>query len=482
MTKPHLFNLAAEAAVLGAVLFENAEYERLSAILRAEHFSAPAHQLLWRRMGALIETGQTADGMTLDAFARETPEIRDVGGGKYLFDLLDSAPLGDEAKHYARMIADYAARRTLASALDEMREDVERPGTGASAIAIVETLRSRLNEAESVIGFDEASIESAADVIDDILSEMETAQKTGKRLPDGISTGSGKLDNLIGRMHAGDLIVLAGRPAMGKTALAMNIAMNAKARDDKGFPVPARAVVLSLEMDRRQLAYRASSSAARRQGMGHIAYRRAREGKLGQNEIATLRAAWKKIPTSIVWETRGRLTWDEVRAAIKAARRKLGGLDIAVIDYLQIMNIRQERGQTRTDAIGEITASLKALAKEMGIAIVLLSQLSRKVEERDDKRPMMADLRDSGSIEQDADVILMVYREEYYLDQSKPQQGAAQDKKNKWEAAMAEAIDKVDVIAAKVRNGATGFSRLHFERDTDTIVDEKEDLYVEAIV
>ncbi|OYW74617.1 MAG: hypothetical protein B7Z26_11345, partial [Asticcacaulis sp. 32-58-5] len=226
----------------------------------------------------------------------------------------------------------------------------------------------------------------------------------------------------------------------------------------------------------------ASSSAARRQGMGHVAYRRAREGKLGQNEIATLRAAWKKIPTSIVWETRGRLTWDEVRSAIKAARRKLGGLDVAVIDYLQIMNIRQERGQTRTDAIGEITASLKALAKDMGIAIVLLSQLSRKVEERDDKRPMMADLRDSGSIEQDADVILMVYREEYYLDQSKPPQGAAQDKKNKWEASMAEAIDKVDVIAAKVRNGATGFSRLHFERDTDTIVDEKEDLYVEAMV
>ena len=482
MSKPHLFNLAAEAAVLGAVLFENGEYESLSSIVRAEHFCAPANQMLWRRMAALIETGQTADGMTLDAFAAETPEIRDVGGGKYLFDLLDAAPLGAEAPHYARLIVDFAARRTLAAALDEMRQDVERPGTGASAISIVEGLRSRINEAESVIGFDEATIESASDVIDDILSEMETAQKTGKRLPDGISTGSQKIDNLIGRMHAGDLIVLAGRPAMGKTALAMNIAMNAKARDEKGFPVPARAVVLSLEMDRRQLAYRASSSAARRQGMGHVAYRRAREGKLGQSEIATLRAAWKKIPQSIVWETRGRLTWDEMRSAIKGARRKLGGLDIAVIDYLQIMKITTGRNENKTDAIGEITASLKALAKELGIAIVLLSQLSRKVEERDDKRPMMSDLRDSGSIEQDADVILMVYREEYYLDQSKPPSTAAQEKKNRWEAAMAEAINKVDVIAAKVRNGATGFSRLHFERDTDTIVDESEDLYVEELV
>lgn len=477
-----LYNLSAEVAVLGAVLFDNGEYERLSTILRAEHFSAPANQHLWRRMGALIETGQVADGMTLEAFSTETPEVRDVGGVKYLFELLNSAAMSFEVRDYAKMIADLAARRVLMSTLDAMRREVESPGTGETTLSILAGLREQVNEAEALIGFDDASIETASDVVDEILSEMEDASLTGKRLPDGVSTGSGKLDHLIGKMHAGDLIVLAGRPAMGKTALAMNIAMNAKARDEKGFPVPARVAVLSLEMDRRQLAYRASSSAARRQGMGHIAYRRAREGKLGQNEIATLRSAWTKIPKSIVWETRGRLNWDEVRSAIKAARRKLGGLDLAVIDYLQIMKITTGRNENKTDAIGEITASLKALAKDMGIAIVLLSQLSRRVEERDDKRPLMSDLRDSGSIEQDADVILMVYREEYYLDQAKPQASAAADKKTKWEAAMAETLNKVDVIAAKVRNGSTGTSRLHFERETDTIVDEKEDLFVEELV
>ena len=483
MAEPTLFNMAAEQAVIGLVLFDNATYDDLTTIIRPEMFAAESHQILWRRLGALIETGQTADGITLDAFCKETPILRDLGGAKYLFDLLDSAAIGlVEAKYYAKLIADLAARRIVRDALKAMTKECEAADGGASVSAILEGVRSYICDAEALIGYDNATLETASDVVDDILGEMEAATASGKRLPEGISTGSGKLDALIGRMHAGDLIVLAGRPAMGKTAVGMNIAMFARKTDDLGVRHPVKAAVLSLEMDRRQLAYRVSASAARRAGMGHIAYRRAREGKLGQNEIATLRSAWRTIPKSIVWETRGRLSLDEVKATIKAARKKLGGLDLVVIDYLQIMRLELGRNQNKTDAIGEITSSLKALAKELGIAIVLLSHLSRDVERRDDKRPIMADLRDSGSIEQDADMVLMVYREEYYLDQAKPAKGASQKKKDDWDAAYAECVDKVEIIAAKVRNGNTGFATLHFERATDTIVDEKTDLYEEKLV
>ena len=479
----HLTNLKAERAVIGNVLFLNTLHEHAAAIIRADMFSVEAHRKLWRRITSMIEMGETADGITLEAFAKETPEIRDLGGPAYVYDLMEDGMGGpSDVRDYSKTIADLAARRLVWSALQEMQQEVATASKGTSASSILEAVRERLIDAESLVGYENTTLESASDVVDSVLKEMEDAMATGKRLPEGISTGSGKLDALIGKMHPGDLIVLAGRPAMGKTAVGMNIAMFAKKADERGNLSPCKVAVLSLEMDRKQLAYRVSSSAARRAGMGHIAYRRAREGKLGQSELATLRAAWKKIPTSIAWETRGRLSLDEVKVTIKAARKKLGGLDLVVIDYLQIMRLDFARGQNKTDVIGDITSSLKALAKELGVAIVLLSQLSRNVETRDDKRPIMADLRDSGSIEQDADMVLMVYREEYYLEQAKPPKGAAQKKKDDWDAAIADCADKVEIIAAKVRNGNTGYATLHFERATDTIVDEKSDLYEEKLV
>ena len=281
----------------------------------------------------------------------------------------------------------------------------------------------------------------------------------------GMGCGITKLDEKLGGFHRGDLYVIGGASSMGKTALAMNICTGLAKIGD------AKVALFSQEMSRDQLAWRLAAAQARRLGIGAVEYQKMRTGQLGQNEIAILKEGMKGVPRNFVWNCARGLTFQDVRASIRKAKRKLGGIDVVCIDYLQIMNIRGSRDKTKAEAIGEVTMSLKKLAGDEGLAVILLSQLSR-LKNREDKRPQLDDLRESGAIEQDADVVLMAYREEYYLKRREPEfhKAAAW---SEWNIEYQAARGKFQAIVAKQRMGGIGPVELFFEMQTDVIVDDK---------
>lgn len=474
-------NLAAEAALLGAILFANGVAEEVWAHCHPDDFYAPAHKWIARKCKAMIDAGLTADGVTLREAAEQEQKLVEIGGPKYLIDLLDAAAFGPEVRDYARIVAELSVRRRLITSLAHAQGLALQPPDGMTARELIEMARAGVDDVEDACAYVPETVVSAEAAIGAWLDKLEEHAARGTKPPAGISTGLRELDKVTGRWQAGELIILAGRPSMGKTALAANIAQAAKVRDERGNEAPARVGFLSLEMHAEPLAMRWAASSARKAGLGKVNYSLAREGRLGRSEIAVLREGWRRMPKTTVWETRGRLSLDEVRITAKAIRRMLGGLDLLVIDYLQIMRIVLERGENRASAVGDVTSGLKALAKELGIPILCLSQLSRAVESRDDKRPQLADLRDSGSIEQDADIVLFAYRDEYYLERNEPQ-SAKKEKWAEWRAELEDAKGKLEAIAGKVRMGSVGIAVLHFEPESDTVVDDKRELKEETLV
>lgn len=474
-------NLAAEAAVLGAILFENRMAEDVWTHCHPGDFFAPAHQWIARKCKAMIDAGRIADGVTLREEAEAEAKIAEIGGGKYLVELLDAAAFGQEVRDYARIIAELAARRRLIHSLTYACEKALHPPEGMNARELIELARAEVDEVEDACAYVPETVTTAEAAIDRWLGRLEEHADKGMRPPAGLSTGLRNLDLRTGRWQPGELIILAGRPSMGKTALAANIAQGATIRDAEGKEMPARVGFLSLEMDEEPLAMRWAASSARKSGLGKISYTLAREGKLGRSEIATLREGWRRMPKTTIWETRGKLTIEEVKITARAIQRQLGGLDLLVIDYLQIMRIRESRNGNRASDIGEVTSELKALAKALRCPILCLSQLSRQVEQRDNKRPMLSDLRESGSIEQDADIVIFAYRDEYYLSRAEPQ-NASREKWAEWAADLDQVKGVMEAIIAKARMGAVGTAHVHFEPETDTVVDDKRELKEETLV
>ncbi|MEL6239019.1 MAG: DnaB-like helicase C-terminal domain-containing protein, partial [Pseudomonadota bacterium] len=280
----------------------------------------------------------------------------------------------------------------------------------------------------------------------------------------GMSTGLSKLDDMLGGLHRGDLYVIGGASSMGKTALAVNIAFGAARSEGR------RVVLFSQEMTRQQLAWRVMSNQARRSGCGKVAYQALRNGSIGQNEYAILKAGAEHLPKSVKWNTARGLSVDDVKAGVRAASKSLGGIDVIVIDYLQILEIEQRKGSNRAADIQHATMQMKKLAGDMDACIVLLSQLKR-LDHREDKRPLLSDLRESGGIEQDADTVLLAHREDYYLERSEPP-WEPKDKHTEWWVKMQNAQGKLDVYVPKQRMGPIGLVQLHFEKETDLIVDE----------
>jgi replicative DNA helicase len=327
-------------------------------------------------------------------------------------------------------------------------------------------------------------IDMADEIMDGVIGRISERLSTGKALPSGISTGLADLDEQLGKMHPGDLIILAGRPGMGKTALSLHLAHRSLRRDAEGFEHPARCAFFSLEMDADPLAHRVMSMAARAHRMGVVPYRNIRKGRIGQGEAATLKAAVAKLPKTVAWHTTGDLSLDEITAGCRQASRKLGGLDLVIIDYLQLIRFDIGRGENTASAIGRITKGLKALAKELSVPIVCLSQLSREVEHRDNKRPQLADLRDSGAIEQDADAVIFVYRDEYYLAKEEPKggPGVSNARWHEWQNDLQGAKGVVELIAAKVRQGRPGTVKVYVEFETNTVVADKRELQEERMI
>ncbi len=434
-TAPH--NLEAEQALLGAILVNNEAFYRVSDFLEARHFFEPVHQKIYELSSQLVRAGKVASPVTLKTFL---PGDVDIGGltvSQYLARLAAEATTVINAQDYGRTIYDLSVRRALIVIGEDMvNEAYDAPVDFEPAKQIEESERRLYEVAES--GRYEGGFQAFAQALTTAVDMAAKAYQRDGKLS-GIATGLHDLDNKMGGLQHSDLIIVAGRPGMGKTALATNIAYNvAKAwegevRPDGHITTVNGGIVgfFSLEMSAEQLATRII---AERTGIPSSTIRR---GGISEQDFEVIRDVSLELQNMkfFVDETGG-LSIAQLAARARRLKRQRG-LDMLVIDYIQLLSGSSKRGQeNRVQEITEITTSLKALAKELNVPIIALSQLSRQVESRDDKRPQLSDLRESGSIEQDADVVMFVYREEYYLQNKEPRPGT--EEHAKWMVEMAD--------------------------------------------
>jgi replicative DNA helicase len=422
---PH--NLEAEQSILSAILIENNTLPEVLEILSEQDFYREAHRKIFKAMIELFERNEPADLVTLMNFLKERGQLESLGGASYLAELVDAVPMAVNAAHYAKIVQEKATLRRL----------IER------AASITTRCFEDRGDVEEILDFAERSIFEISEnkikpsfyPLGEILTETYKAVEDAyenKALVTGVPTGFRGLDEKTSGFQSGDLVVIAGRPSMGKTALALNIVRNAALETEEP------SAIFSLEMSKEQLSLRMLSAEAR------VDSSRMRGGFLSEADLARInRAAGALYDLPIYIDDSPAISALEIRA--KARRMKMEkALGIIVIDYLQLMRGRGS-AERRELEISEISRSLKALAKELHIPVIALSQLNRKVEERTNKRPVLSDLRESGAIEQDADVILFIYRDEVY--------NKEEDNRNK---GMAE------LILAKQRNGPIGTVKLAF--------------------
>jgi replicative DNA helicase len=459
-TAPH--NLEAEQALLGAILVNNEAFYRVSDFLEARHFYEPVHQKIYELSSQLVRAGKVASPVTLKTFL---PGDVDIGGltvSQYLARLAAEATTVINAQDYGRTIYDLSVRRALIVIGEDMvNEAYDAPVDFEPAKQIEESERRLYEVAES--GRYEGGFQAFSQALTTAVDMAAKAYQRDGKLS-GIATGLNDLDNKMGGLQHSDLIIVAGRPGMGKTALATNIAYNvAKAwqgevRPDGHITTVNGGIVgfFSLEMSAEQLATRII---AERTGIPSSTIRR---GGISEQDFEVIRDVSLELQNMkfFVDETGGLSIAQLVARARRLKRQR--GLDMLVIDYIQLLSGSSKRGQeNRVQEITEITTSLKALAKELSVPVIALSQLSRQVESRDDKRPQLSDLRESGSIEQDADVVLFVYREEYYLQNKEPRPGT--EEHAKWMVEMQMMHGKAEVIIGKQRHGPTGTVQLQFD-------------------
>jgi len=449
---PH--NLQAEQALLGAVLFDNRAVERCDDAadlarrprLDACHFAEPLHAQMYAEVLALLAHGRVADPVTLGARLAEAPAYLDLGGPAYLFDLIDKAPPACNAPDYAHLVRESALRRDLHRTAVEFAARAETD-LELDACELLAEAEGALHAIATATAAAAQGFTDFAVVLDGAMVQAEAAHGRDGALV-GLSTGLADLDSKLGGLHPSDLLVLAGRPSQGKTALATNIAYRA-ARNG------ASVGFFSLEMSGEQLAMRILAD------VSGVPGDRIRKGLTDACEIARIREAAAHIrATPLHVDPTGAISIAELsRKARRLKRRR--GLDLLVVDYLQLCTAHTAKGSGRVQEVAAITTGLKALAKELAVPVLALSQLSRAVESREDKRPHLADLRESGSIEQDADVVMFVYREGYYLARAEPREGAPEHLD--WQARMEAAAGLAEIIVGKHRHGPIGAVRLRFD-------------------
>ena len=389
-------NIEAEQSVLGAILLDNAALSRSMEIVTEEDFYRTANQMVYRSMVALSERNQPVDQITLTDYLRGTAELEQVGGASYIAELVQLVPSAANIRYHCQIVRDKSLLRGLVrTATDVVMKGYEGTTQTEELLEFAEREIFRLAQGHLGGSFTPVSsiIQDSVEIVDRLYSRQEKIT--------GVPTGFTDLDNLLAGLQASDLIIVAGRPSMGKTSLALGMAEQAAL---KGNAVVG---IFSLEMSRAQLVLRMLSSQA------HLDSHAVRTGQLkGPDWVALTEAAGKLEQTSIFIDDSGNLSVQQMRG--KARRLKAEhGLDLLIIDYLQLMDGKGS-SESRQQEISDISRALKALAKELDIPVVALSQLSRAVENRTDKRPMLADLRESGAIEQDADVVMFIYRDEVY--------------------------------------------------------------------
>ncbi|HQT66239.1 MAG TPA: replicative DNA helicase [Acetobacteraceae bacterium] len=462
-------NLPAEQALLGALLANNKAYERVSEFLAPEHFADPVHGRIFQAIARRAEAGQIADPVTLRGEFEHNGVLDEVGGTAYLAQLLSAMVGIINAGDYGRTIHDAWIRRQMI----DIGEVVVNRAFGADPEL---DGKSQIEAAEQTL-FDLATKggnEGGAITFEKALTiAIETAAAAFARegKVSGLSTGLRDLDAKTGGLHGSDLLILAGRPGMGKTALATKIAFGAaqallnEAQRENPNAEPKQCVaIFSLEMSAEQLAMRLLSEEAR------IESDRIRRGEIGQKDFENFVEVSRRIQRlPLMIDDTPAITLSALRTRCRRLARTRG-LALIVIDYLQLMRPSAgTRPENRVLEISQITQGLKAIAKELKVPVLALSQLSRAVESREDKRPQLSDLRESGTIEQDADAVMFIYRDEYYLQQKTPKQMGFdseqkfQDALEKWQNDMEQVHNMAELILAKQRHGPTGKLDLFFE-------------------
>ncbi|HEX7967355.1 MAG TPA: replicative DNA helicase [Stellaceae bacterium] len=474
---PH--NIEAEQALLGAILVNNSAYHRVSEFLIAEHFAEGVHGRIYAAIAKLIERGQIANPVTLKNLFDQDGALAEIGGAQYLARLATSVVTIINAEDYGRTIHDLYLRRQLIDIGEGTVNDAYNFDLERDARSQIEGAEKKLFDL-ATSGRYEGGFQPFKAALTTAIEMAEAAfKRSGKTT--GVATGFKDLDERLGGLHPSDLIILAGRPGMGKTALATNIAFNvtkhykAVRRPDGEREVEdgGIAAFFSLEMSAEQLATRVLSEES------GVPSDRIRRGDVKHEDFDRFVQASQQlslIPLFI--DDTPALTISGLRTRARRLMRQQG-LNLIVVDYLQLLQGggQGRSAENRVQEISEITRGLKTLAKELNVPVLALSQLSRAVEQREDKRPQLADLRESGSIEQDADVVMFVFREEYYLQRQQPVQGADEndqkfnDRVEQWRKNSEKVYGQAEVIIAKQRHGPTGTIKLYFDGRTTKFAD-----------
>ncbi len=425
---PH--SIEAESSVLGGLLLDNTAWERVGDLLKHDDFYRYEHRLVFAAVAALVEANKPADVITVNEHLQNQGKADEIGGLSYLNSLAQYVPSAANIRRYAEIVRERAILRKLVSASDEISTTAFNP-QGKPVAKILDEAEQKIFN----IGEEGSRMKQGFQGMDTLVVQLLDRVEEMANNPNditGVPTGFYDLDRMTSGFQAGDMVVLAARPSMGKTAFAVNIAEHVALNE--GLPV----AIFSMEMGASQLAVRIVGSIGRID-QGHL-----RTGKLTDEEWPRLTEAIEKLRNISLHidETPG-LTTTELRANARRLARQCGKLGLIVVDYLQLMSGSSSSGENRATELSEISRGLKMLAKELQCPVIALSQLNRSVETRTDKRPMMSDLRESGAIEQDADVIMFIYRDDYYNKDSK-------------EPGVAE------VIIGKQRNGPTGTIKLAF--------------------
>ena len=456
---PH--NIEAEQQLLGAILTNNDLFDRVSQVVQAAHFYDPVHALIFETAAARIQQNRPATPVTLKAYLEKDRGLAELGGPAYLAQLAGQAIASFAARDYAQIVYDLAIRRELMALGRDIADK-------ASRVDVASEPKEQIVEAEAALyklageGKTESGFQSFLAAVTDAVHVANAAYQRDGGLA-GLSTGLADLDRKLGGLHQSDLLILAARPSMGKTSLATNIAFHIARAYRKGMkPDGATGAVqggvvgfFSLEMSAEQLAARVLSEAA------EVPSEKIRRGDMAEGEFRRFVEAAKELEACPLFiDDTAALPIGQLAARARRLKRT-HGLDVLFVDYLQLVRPSSAK-DSRVNEVSEITQGLKAIAKELDIPVIALSQLSRQVENREDKRPQLADLRESGSIEQDADVVMFIYRHEYYVEREKPSDDNL-EKLAEWQQRMERAHGKAEVIIGKQRHGPIGTVELSFE-------------------
>lgn len=422
----------AEQSVLGGLLLDNSAWDRAADLITASDFYRYEHRLIFQAMGDLVQATKPADVITVHERLQSKGQAQECGGIAYLNALAQSVPSAANLRRYAEIVRERAVLRKLIEASDDIATQAFNP-QGRAVSTILDESESRIFKIGEEGSRGRQGFHEITPLLVQLMDRVSELAANGAEEVTGVRSGFYDFDRMTAGLQPGDLVVLAARPSMGKTALAINIAEHVAVQE--GLPV----VVFSMEMGASQLALRMVGS------IGRIDQQHLRTGALTNDEWARLTEAVDKLSKSHIYiDETPALNPAELRARARRQARTSGKLGLIVVDYLQLMSGSSGSDENRATELGEISRGLKALAKELQCPVMALSQLNRSVEARNDKRPMMSDLRESGAIEQDADVIMFIYRDDYY------------NKENSKEPGVAE------VIIAKQRNGPVGTVKLAF--------------------